>query len=108
MCLGWLANLAHIFKNSHFLVSENIVFHFQLGPMKRVPNAIHRAAIQTALLETFRNRREWIESDGPTITDILAKYPHLTAYEGEMVRFFPFLSWTDFFLLLFMSGRLSY
>jgi len=57
--------------------------------MKIVPNRSHRAAIENALMKTLRNRRDWIMGpSSPTITDILQVYPHLIAYEGEMVSEF--------------------
>jgi len=55
--------------------------------MKRVPTKAHRTVIEDALNKTLRTRREWISTESPSITEIVSKFTHIIAFDGEMVCF---------------------
>ena len=54
-----------------------------------MPDANKKQTMALTLIETFDDRRHWIESDFPTILDIRSKYPRLFDFHGSMVTFFP-------------------
>ena len=83
----YYSKMLSLFSVSFLHTSMSVSFLLQLAPMSTLPNQAHRRAIENALAVTMRNRREWIEKEEPTITDVLQKYKHLISYEGEMVRF---------------------
>lgn len=47
----------------------------------------NKAEIVQKLKETFASRRNWIQSENPTVKMVLDKYPRLSDYGGEMVSF---------------------
>ena len=50
-----------------------------------MPDADKKQYIITLVIETFTDRRDWIKTDNPTITDVRGKYPRLFDYNGSMV-----------------------
>ncbi|XP_063220884.1 uncharacterized protein LOC134530173 [Bacillus rossius redtenbacheri] len=51
-----------------------------------VPKDIHKREIVNCLKSTFPNRRQWILSKHPSVTEIFNEYPRLADYEGEMIE----------------------
>lgn len=52
------------------------------------PSRINKEKISEAMALTYKERREWIDKESPSCTDICVRYKHFINYEGEMVSFF--------------------
>ncbi len=52
-----------------------------------MPTGTKRTELFQGMEVSFTIRRQWIETESPTITDILKKYIHLMSYDTEMVGF---------------------
>lgn len=50
-----------------------------------IPNKVNKIPICHDMLATFNDRGKYFLEDHPSITEILAKYVHLTSYYGEIV-----------------------
>lgn len=51
----------------------------------KYPNVTNKALIEKIMEDTFLNRRSWIQTESPSINDIISKYPRLIDYNGDMV-----------------------
>ncbi|XP_034255509.1 uncharacterized protein LOC117653748 isoform X2 [Thrips palmi] len=51
-----------------------------------VPSAGEHKQILLGMNQSFPARKSWILSDGPTIHDVLEKFPHLVSYNGELIE----------------------
>ena len=50
-----------------------------------MPYSGQKQQLMRGMADSFSIRRKWIKDKGPTVTEILEKYPHLMSYCGEMV-----------------------
>lgn len=60
---------------------------FQLKWMTYVaPTKANKEKILNAMSITYKDRRLWIASESPSVTDICNRFKHFTSYEGDVVR----------------------
>lgn len=52
------------------------------------PIESNKCEIIQVLMQTLQNRRTWILTENPTISQIFNTYPRLLDYNGEMVNYF--------------------
>lgn len=51
-----------------------------------MPDANKKQHLASVLMETFNDRRQWINTKYPTVHEIYSKYPRLFDYCGTMVN----------------------
>ncbi|XP_036138784.1 uncharacterized protein LOC118644388 isoform X3 [Monomorium pharaonis] len=74
-------------SNNDVVVLDKHVLEEKILWMKhKLPSDSNKELIKKCLKETFSNRRQWIISSGPVISNIFEKYPRLLDYNGEMIE----------------------
>lgn len=52
------------------------------------PTKANKEKILNGMTVTYKDRRLWIASETPSVTEICNKFKHFTSYEGDVVRRF--------------------